>query len=240
MAMGKRTVNSLGVLGVAIILGGAYFGLAAPVLTERSSTELEYEQAQQLSLSYTGKLSSFQNGQSEESRAATETMELFQGLVSETLDIESASRAIAASLPGGVKLESFDFGSAQQVASLQEAPLGIDGFTAPPEFAEGAGATPAAPAPESQEDAVESAGGTAENPVATAVGEQGVNPDAPISGFNRIPFTIKVSASSYIELSAYLNSLAEQPRLMSVVSVDSNSTEGAVTATVYAFAFSGR
>lgn len=238
MAMGKKTVNSLGVLGIAVIAGGAYFGLAAPLLAQTKATELELQQAQQLSQSYTSKLTGFQGGQSDETKAATDTQALFEGLVAESLDIESASRALAASLPSGVKLESFDFGAIQQVSSLQDNPTSISGFQAPPEFAGGGAAAAPAPAAASQEEAVDSAGGS--SAAAPAVeGEQGVNPDAPISGFSRVPFTIQVTADSYAQLSAYLNSLSGQPRLISVVSVDSTRAE-TISATIYAFAFSGR
>lgn len=237
MAMGKRTVNSLGVLGVALVLGGAYFGVAAPILSGKNAIELELQQAQQLGSSYEAKLLSFENGDSDATRAATDTMELFDGLVPDSLDIESASRAIAASLPSGVKLESFTFGATQQVSTFTGSPLGLTGFTAPTEFAAGDPAA-AAPAPAAgEQDAVATANGTAAAPTAEVA--QGVDPNAPAAGFNRIPFTISVSAGSYAELSAYLNSLSEQPRLMSVVSVDSNRSD-AVTATIYAFAYSGQ
>jgi hypothetical protein len=238
MAMGKRTVNSLGVLGVALVLGGAYFGVAAPILSGKNAIELELQQAQQLGSSYEAKLLSFENGDSDATRAATDTMELFDGLVPDSLDIESASRAIAASLPSGVKLESFTFGATQQVSTFTGSPLGLTGFTPPTEFAAGDAAAPAPAAPAAgEQDAVATANGTAAAPTAEVA--QGVDPNAPTAGFNRIPFTISVSAGSYAELSAYLNSLSEQPRLMSVVSVDSNRSD-AVTATIYAFAYSGQ
>jgi len=238
MAMGKKTVNSLGILGVAVIAGGAYFGIAAPILSEKKAVEVEYEQAQLLNQTYSTKLSEFSAGATDETRAAQDTQILFDGLVSDSLDIESASRAIAASLPEGVKLESFDFGAVQQVSDLQMTPPTISGFTPPTEFAGGgaADAAAAAPEPTNEQDAVEGAGGEVENLADS--GPQAVDPSAPIDGFNRIPFTIEVSAGSYTELAEYLNSLSDQPRLMSVVSVDSSRAD-AVTATIYAFAFAG-
>lgn len=237
MAMGKRTVNSLGVIAAAIILGGVYFGVASPILTQKAATEIELEQAKLIGQNYATKLSEFQGGQTDKTLAATQTMELFQGLVSESIDIESASRAIAASLPSGVKLDSFDFGSAQQVSSLQLTPLTISGFTPPAEFSGTAPGAAQAPAAKNQQDAVKGAGGSKENLAPAANGA--VDPSALISGFNRIPFTIKVTADSYGELSEYLNSLSQQPRLMSVVSIDT-SRSTSVSATIYAFAFAGR
>jgi len=235
MAMGKRTVNSLGVLGVVLVLGGAYFGVAAPLISEKNSVQIELDQAQQLELSYSAKLKNFQSGENDTTRQATETMELFDGLVPDSIDIESASRAIAASLPSGVTLNSFTFGDTQQVTTVTGSPLALTGFTPPESFAavEGTAATTAPPA----EDPVAATDESGETPVAE--GAQGIDPNAPAAGFNRIPFTIDVSAGSYAELSAYLNSLAEQPRLMSVVSVDSSRPEG-VTAKIYAYAYSGQ
>jgi type II secretory pathway component PulM len=95
MAMGKRTVNSLGVLGVALVLGGAYFGVAAPILSGKNAIELELQQAQQLGSSYEAKLLSFENGDSDATRAATDTMEV-------SFPIPSTSRA----LPGQSLLRS--------------------------------------------------------------------------------------------------------------------------------------
>lgn len=231
----NRTVNSLGVLAVAAILGGTYFGVVSPILAEKSSIELEIAQAEMIGQNYSTKLTNFQNGDSDESKAATDVMELFQGLVPETMDIESASRAIAASLPSGVKLDSFDFGAPTQVAPFKGSPMSISGFAAPSQFTS-TGVVPPAPAETTQEDAVKNAGGS-EQPAAG--GDQAVNPNAATSGFQQIPFTIQVSASSYSELAEYLNSLSDQPRLMSVVSVDSTRSDS-VSAKIYAFAFSGK
>jgi len=236
MAMGKRTVNSLGVLGVALVLGGAYFGVAAPILAQKNSVGIELQQAQQIGTSYENKLTSFENGESDRTKQATDLMALFEGLVTDSIDIESASRAIATSLPSGVTLSSFTFGPAQPVSSIAGDPLALSGFTAPADFGAAGDGTAAAPAATGTEsDAVESAG-AAQTP---AEGTQGIDPNAPTAGFNRVPFTIEVSAASYAELSAYLNSLSEQPRLMSVVSVDSTRSD-TVSATIYAYAYSGQ
>lgn len=214
MPMGRRTINSIGAIAAVGIVAGVYFGVAAPILSQRAATETELQQAQTLGEGYQTKLQNFRSGISDEAQEAQNTAELFQSLVSESIDIESASRAIAAALPPGVKLDSFNFGAAQQVATLASEPLTISGYTAPAEF-----------------------GG--EDAAATGGEATAVDPSAPISGFNRIPFTIKVTAGSYDELADYLNSLAEQPRLMSVVSIDTSRAE-TVSATVYAFAFAGR
>lgn len=241
MAMGRRTVNSLGALGVAVILGGAYFGVAAPIIASKNSVSVELQQAESLSSSYESKLTSFKNGESEEAKSAKATMALFDGLVPTSINIESASRAIAASLPQGVTLDSFDFKPAQQVASLDAPALTIDAFVAPKEFtADTTAVAPAAAAPEGKKEQDTAAAATGTDTGSTAAASTGaVDPNAPISGFERIPFTITVSADDYSSLSEYLNSLSDQPRLMSVVSVDSTRSEK-VSATIYAFAFAGR
>lgn len=214
MPMGRRTINSIGAIAAVGIVAGVYFGIAAPILSQRAATETELQRAQTISEGYKAKLFAFRSGISDEAQEAQNTADLFQSLVPESIDIESASRAIAAALPAGVKLDSFSFGTAQQVASLASEPLTISGYAPPAEFG--------------GKDAAAKGG------EATAV-----DPSAPISGFNRIPFTIKVTAGSYDELAEYLNGLAEQPRLMSVVSIDTSRSE-TVSATVYAFAFAGR
>lgn len=213
MAMGRRTINSIGAIAAAGIVAGVYFGVASPILTQKSVKEGELQQAQMLGEGYQAKLDNFRGGISDEAQEATNTAELFRSLVSESIDIESASRAIASALPSRVRLDSFNFGAAQQVASLENVPLTIGGYTPPTEFGGGEGA-------------------------ATGEGTTAVDPSAPISGFNRIPFTIKVTADSYDDLASYLNSLAEQPRLMSVVSIDTSRAD-TISATVYAFAFAG-
>lgn len=213
MAMGKNAITGIGAVVAIGLLAGAYFGVAAPLIAINSTTETELASAEQIGDSLTAKLARFAGGENDETRKATQTMDEFNSYVSETLDIESASRAIAASLPAGVKLESFSFGDAQAVSTLSDAPVSIGSFTPPTDFE------------------AASEGATAET---TAV-----DPSAPLSGFNRVPYTIKVSAGSYGELADYLNSLSQQPRLMSVVSVDSARAE-TVTATIYAYAFAGR
>lgn len=217
MAMGKNAITGIGALVAVGLLAGAYFGVAAPLIAINSTTETELAAAEQIGDALTNKLARFAGGENDETRKATQTMDEFNGYVSETLDIESASRAIAASLPAGVKLDSFNFGAAQPVSTLGDAPVSIGTFTPPSDFGGGA-----------------SAGGGAQD-----TGTEAVDPTAPLSGFNRVPYTIKVSANSYGELADYLNSLSQQPRLMSVVSVDSSRAEG-VAATIYAYAFAGR
>jgi len=224
MAMGRQTTNVFGsIIAVAIIVG-AYFGVAAPILNGKSANETELAEAKQLNSSYVQKLSQFSSdAQSPEVQKATASLEEFKRLVPGSIDIESASRAIADSLPSGVKLGSFNFGAAQQVSSLKLPEPSLSGFTAPTEFAQIGGEANSTTTSTGPNDTSSTSG--------TAPSSSGAT-----SGFTRIPFTIEVTAGSYDELAEYLNQLSDQPRLISVVSVDSSRTE-TVSAKVYAFAF---
>lgn len=233
----KRMIGTIGAFSAMVLIGGTYMGVVSPLLEEKQSIEMQIDNANTLNDSYLKKLSGFKGGENDETRKAADITATFNSLVAGSIDIESASRAIAASLPSGVKLTSFNFGAMQKVTSRQSSPVSISGFTAPSEFSNTkAEAAPAAKAA-SQEAAVNEAGGSTENLAPQKAA--GVDPSAPVSEFNRIPFTIEVSASSYGELSKYLDSLSQQPRLMNVVSVDSSRSDS-VSAKVYAFAFAGK
>lgn len=232
----KRMIGTIGAFSAMVLIGGTYMGVVSPLLEEKQSVEMQIDNANTLNDSYLKKLSGFKSGENDETRKAADITATFNSLVAGSIDIESASRAIAASLPSGVKLSSFNFGAMQKVTSRQSSPVSISGFTAPSEFSNKAEVAPAAKAT-SQEDAVNEAGGSTENLAPQKAA--GVDPAAPVSEFNRIPFTIEVSASSYGELSKYLDSLSQQPRLMNVVSVDSSRSDS-VSAKVYAFAFAGK
>lgn len=233
MAIGKNTVNAIGVVAAASILAGAWFGAASPLLDQKKEAETQMAQAEIIGKGYSNKLSSFQGDKNRTIEEASRTIGNFQSLVSKTIDIESASRAIAKSLPSGVTLTSFDFVSAQSVSKLSSSPLSISGYSAPSEFS--GTSKPKTEKAQNQTDAVTEAGSS----TSSTAGPKAVDPNAPIVGFNRIPFTIKVTANSYDDLAKYLDKLRSQPRLMNVVSVDSSKTEN-VSATIYAFAFAGR
>lgn len=233
MAIGKNTVNAIGAVTATAILAGAYLGVAAPLLEDKKSNETQMIQAESMGKGYANKLSEFKGGKSQAVEEATKTMNVFQRLVTKSIDVESASRAIAASLPSGVSLVSFDFGSAQSVSKMSGSAMNIGGYAAPSEFSgTSKGKTPKA---QNQSDAVTNAGGSTDK----TAGPKAIDPNAPIVGFNRIPFTIKVSANNYDDLAKYLDEISNQSRLMNVVSVDSSRTDK-VSATIYAFAYAGR
>lgn len=234
--MPSNKVNGLlGSVGILAIAAGTYFGVASPILEEKKTIQSEIERVDILNSSYASRISKFSSGDKmqEEVTDANRTVSSFSSLVPKSMDIESASRAIAASLPSGVKLESFNFSPVQKVATVKSNPLSIAGFKAPTEFA--AAAPGAAPAEKAEKAAVDEAGS---EKTALGPGEKGTDPQAGVSGFNRVPFTIEVSADSYQALARYLDSLEEQPRLMTVLSVDSSRSDS-VTAKIYAFAFAG-
>lgn len=224
MAMGRQATNILGSLGVAVILAGAYFGVAAPILNSTRSNTEELQTARTVGNSYVQQLNQFKNNaQSPELQQATQSLEEFKQLVPGSIDIESASRAIAGSLPSGVKLGAFNFGAAEQVSSLKLTSPSLSGFTAPQGF--GGGDSSSSSSSTSSSSSSSSTSSTEAPASGTAT-----------NGFTRIPFTITVTAGSLSELSEYLNQLSDQPRLISVVSVDSTNGES-VSATIYAYAF---
>lgn len=224
MAMGRQATNILGSVGAAVILAGAYFGVAAPILNSTKSNEEELQSAKSMGTSYVQQLSQFKNSaQSPELQQATANLEEFKQLVPGSIDIESASRAIAGSLPSGVKLGAFNFGAAEQVSSLDLTTPPLSGFTPPKGFGGGDS-------------------GASSNPISSSSSQPAANSTGvPASGtttngFTRVPFTISVTAGNLDQLSEYLNQLSDQPRLISVVSVDSTNGD-TVTATIYAYAF---
>lgn len=230
MAIGRQATNVLGSVLALGILAGAAFGVAVPILSEKSSNETQLTDAKQLNASYVQRLAQFSSeAQSPELQQATSNLEEFKQLVPGSIDIESASRAIADSLPSGVKLGSFNFGSPQQVSSLKVDPPKLNGFTAPTEFAQvGGGDTGTTSTGPSDSSSSSSTGGSDSS--------TGTGASATTSGFTRIPFTIEVTAGSYDQLAEYLNQLSNEPRLITVVSVDSSRAES-VTAKIYAYAF---
>lgn len=236
MALGKKTVSALGATASLCILAGAYFGLAAPALAESGRISTEISSARSLGDAYSSKLQAFQSGDSEAAQSATAILDAFYAKVPESVDIESSARAIASALPSGVKLDSFDFGNTQPVAPIKVAGIPLGGFAPPAEFSGGSASE--TPAETNQETAVTDAGGSSEN-LAGDAAPQAADPNAASTGFSRTPFTITVSATSYDTLARYLDSLASQPRLMTVVSIDTTRSE-TVQATIYAFAYSGR
>lgn len=74
-----------------------------------------------------------------------------------------------------------------------------------------------------------------------ATGSDGKEKES-LDSFHRMPMQVTVTANSYNDLSKYLDSLAEQKRLIYVVGVNSNKggvagSDGSIEATVYSYAY---
>jgi len=242
MAMGKTGLNAVGGIIAAVIVAGGCFGIALPVIHGKSNAEKELTTSRQLGDSYTKKLTELSSGVTNPNQGQSVAVSLdeFKKLVPGSMDIESASRAIASALPDGVQLTSFNFGSAQPVTSVEVEKPALDGFKAPQGFGDdAAAATTSSAGPSTGEaSATESAAASAGTPGSSSTAGPSTSGSAAASGFTRIPFTIAVSAKNYDGLSDYINSLSDQPRLLSVISVSADRSDAdAVSATVYAYAF---
>jgi len=239
MAMGKTGLNAVGGLIAAVIVAGGCFGIALPVLNGKANAEQELSSSRQLGETYTKKLTELSSGVTDPSQGQSVAVSLdeFKKLVPGSMDIESASRAIASALPSGVKLTGFNFGTAQPVASVELDKPALDGFKVPTGFGEdassAAASTSSSAGPSTGEASADPSAGT---PGTASTAGPSTSGSSNSGGFTRIPFTITVSADSYDGLADYINSLSNQPRLLSVISVSAARTES-VTATVYAYAF---
>jgi len=217
------------------------------VIHGKANAEKELTTSKQLGESYTKKLTELSSGASNPNQGESVAVSLdeFKKLVPGSMDIESASRAIASALPSGVQLTSFNFGSAQPVASVEIEKPALDGFKAPQGFGDDAAAasssTSSSAGPSTGEaSAAESAAASTGTPGSAPTAGPSTPGSVATSDFTRIPFTIAVTAQNYDILSDYINSLSDQPRLLSVISVSADRSDAnAVSATIYAYAFVG-
>lgn len=213
MALNKLSVNSLGAIISVGVLAVSGFLIIQPLNASTETNTQNLNQAKTLTISKTAKLKKLEAGVSDFEQAKADTIRFLEQATS-TKDIESASRSISKSLTKGVKLTSFQFGEPEAVDVLPEPTASLSGYTTPIQF-----------------------GGKAP---AKAKGADGAAaPTASAKGFQRVPVQVVVTAKSYNDLSKFLDSIADQKRLLSVVAVDSSkgSFEGEVKATVSAYAF---
>lgn len=214
MALTKKTTNALGVVGVLAITSIITFGFIIPGVKQNAQISSSLAAAEATGEAQLETVKRAKGLDRNTAQSALSAKEEFTRKVPIHKDIESAARAIAAALPGGVSLRSFNFAGEQVLDPLQVVDIPLEGAAIPAEFASaGAAAAPEAP----------------------AEGGEGAAP-ASTGGFQRVPFTIEVSASSYDVLAQYLDSLAKQDRLMTVVSINTTNSDS-VSASVYAFAY---
>lgn len=222
VTLSKTSIQGIGVtLSVAVLAVTGLF-IAKPLYDSTNETKITLEEQKMVTVSKTGKLAQLEKG--------VENIEETQKFVDDFLvsapnnkNVESASRAISKALISGVKISSFTFGAEENIKESEVPKAALGEFTPPMELSD---AAPAAPA----------------EGEATAEGEK----KEALETFHRMPMQITVNADSYKKLSEYVDKLADQKRLVNIVSVSSTSgaagvegesSGGSVEATIYAYSF---
>lgn len=216
--LSKTSIQGIGVtLSVAVLAVTGMF-IAKPLYDSTNETKITLEEQKMVTVSKTGKLAQLEKG--------IENIEETQKFVDDFLvsapnnkDVESASRAISKALISGVKISSFTFGAEENIKESEVLKAALGEFTPPMELSDAA-AGAEAPAEGEKKEALET--------------------------FHRMPMQITVNADSYKKLSEYVDKLADQKRLVNIVSVSSTSgaagvegesSGGSVEATIYAYSF---
>lgn len=229
MALSKTSIQGIGVtLSVAVLAATGFF-VAKPLYDSTTETKVSLEEQKIVTMSKTGKLAQLEKG--------VDNIEETQKFVDDFLvsapsnkDVESVSRAISTALISGVKISSFNFGAGENIEAAEVPKAALGEYVAPMELGDGTEAPAAAPA-EGEEGA--------------ATGEK----KEALDTFQRVPVQITVNADSYKKLSEYVDELADQKRLVNVISVTSTKggggtgmtgeagSAGSVEATIYAYSF---
>lgn len=219
VTLSKTSIQGIGVtLSVAVLAVTGIF-VAKPLYDSTNETKVSLEEQKMVTVSKTGKLAQLEKGVGN-IEETQKFVDEFLVSAPNTKDVESASRAISTALISGVNIISFTFGSEENIVAAEVPKATLGEYVPPVELSDGAAAAP--PAEGEKETALET--------------------------FHRIPMQITVSADSYKKLSEYVDELANQKRLVNVVSVNStkgggsevageSSGGGSVEATIYAYAF---
>lgn len=234
--MGLKTVKTVGFLTAVALCAGTYFIGINPILKANEANDKEISENTAYIDSMAEKLIKYESGSDSEAVAkATQNVANFASLVPEDERVESSARAVAEALVPGVALNGFTFNPGQPVNPIAAIDQQLAGYSVLGEFSAVDAAAPAEDGTE--EDALEDAGGDKENLAENTEAGAPAGVDSSGGGFQRFPFVISVTADDYSALSSYLENLANQPRLMNVVSVDVQGS-GGLTAEIYAFAYS--
>lgn len=224
VVLNKTSIQSIGVtLSVAVLAVTGIF-VAKPLFDSTSESKVALEEQKMVTLSKTGKLAQLEEG--------VDNIEETQSFVDKFLvsapnnkDVESASRAISTALISGVNISSFTFGQEENIEKSEVPKATLGEYVPPMELSDGAEAAP------------------------PAEGEADGDKKGALETFHRIPMQITVNADSYNKLAEYVDELAKQKRLISIVSVNSTKGSGGaemaggeasggnVEATIYAYAF---
>ena len=213
MAMGKNGVQAVGALLSIGVLAISGLFVAKPLYDDASESKAELSTMQQATADKQAQLTTLENGVDnyDEIQAYVDN---FLNSVSSVKDLESASRSISSAAVPGITINSFDFGTEENIEASEVPEAVLGDYTPPAGF-----------------DNLASSEGSSS--------EEGESASA--DSFHRIPIQIDVTATDYNTLSTYMDNLAQQKRLLNVVSVNStkNSSSEAteITATIYAYAF---
>lgn len=211
MNLAPKTVKTLGVLVSLASMTATALLVIIPLQGQIAADEATLEQSKIVTMTKEVNYERLKKGE-DNLIQAKEDATTFHTLVANTKNIESASRAITTARNDGVKINSFNFLDQQEVVPIESPGSISDGYQPPQAFAVDVSQL-------KPQEAGESGSG--------------------MSGYSRIPIVVEVTAVNYESLSTYLNDLANQQRLITIISVDSSKmqNEGDISATIYAYAF---
>lgn len=209
MNLSKPSIQGLGFMGCAALVAATFLLVIQPLGNAISTDNKELVISQDLTALKVNKLGQLESKINNVDQAK-QFVNTFLTLIPTSKDVESISRSISNAMVPGISLTAFNFGNAENVLKMK-APVSNLGSYQPP-F-----------------DLEKSSSGTS----------SGEGAPAAVNDFNRIPVAISVTASSNSNLAQYVSELANQNRLLYVVSVDSarSAQDGGVAATIYAYAY---
>lgn len=214
MALTSKSLGGLAALASIALCATTYFAVINPLNEQTAKGKQELSTVLDTTTFQQAKLAKIKNGAVDVEKATSEVTK-FLTLAPNNLDIESMSRAISNSVEGGIKLQSFNFGSISAVTDNK----------------------PPTPSLTKQK-----AAGGSNSSTSSSGGSTDASGSAK-DLFSQIPITITVSASSYEALAEYMDNLAAQPRLVNVQQFTSNGSNGGdaksggVTSTITALAY---
>lgn len=235
--LSKNSIQGIGITVSLAAVAVTGFLFVKPFHDDTQEMKTTLQEQQTVTASKTAKLTQLEKGVDniEESQ---KRVDRFIESSPNNMDIESASRAISNAAISGINITAFTFGKEENIEKKEPPKASLGEYVPPMDISEDT----AAAAPAEEPAATDGSNGDE-----AATGEQPEKEQ--MDAFRRVPVQITVTADSYKKLSQYTDKLAEQKRLLYVVSI--NSTKGAggvapdgsatdggsVEATIYAYAF---
>lgn len=218
MALSKKSITGLGTLMSVAVIAISGFLVVKPSYEQAQDNRSELSTLQTETTTKTERLKVLEEGVDnyDEIQAYVDT---FLKYAPANKDIESASRAISNAVVPGTNIVSFTFGSEEAATEYEVPKASIDGGTT----------------------AASSSSSSSSTTASTDASATGTS-TASAGTMQRVPVEISVTSSSYENLSQYLDSLAQQQRLLTIISVASsggaaNAEGGGVSATINGYAF---